>query len=119
LLGSNGVVVERVGTIEPGSDSKTGRSEWLRLIGTHPQLSQVPPRQGVNPFSRGGSLYEAAPDAARVIENADDVGLIHWGMDDSRCLVVWSSAGSEAAVKRIAEDIAAQLEWHFVAHAAA
>jgi hypothetical protein len=44
-----------------------------------------------------------------------EIGAIHWAMDDSRRLVVWSNVGEEIPVRAVAEDVASRLRWHFVA----
>ena len=111
--------MELVGTIERGSDVTMCQSEWIRLIGAHPELSPVPDREGINPFSKQPMLYKARPDTARVLVGAADVGLIHWADDGSSRLVVWSNAGSKDAVRRVARDVASRLGWQFVAHDAA
>ena len=107
--------MELLGTIEPGADLAVGKPEWIRLIGEHPQLSPVPDREGVNPFSREPHLYKANPDHARVLMQLEQVGSIHWAMDGSRRLVVWADTGSEESVRNIAVDVASRLGWRFVA----
>jgi hypothetical protein len=102
--------VEPLGTIEPGADLASGKPEWIRLSNAHPQLSPVPAREGVNPFSRDPHLYEARPDTARVLLELRQVGLIHWAMDDSRRLIVWADTGSEEKVGNVAQDVASRPE---------
>jgi hypothetical protein len=110
--------MELLGTIEPGADLAVGKPEWIRLIGEHPQLSTMPDREGVNPFTRKPYLYKANPDLARVCVQLEQVGSIHWAMDDSRRLVVWAEPGSEQSVRNIAQDVASRLGWRFVADSA-
>jgi hypothetical protein len=112
--------MEPLGTIEPSGDvAAGGRLEWIRLIEVYPQLSPVPPREGINPFTKGPHLYRARPDTARVLAEIGEIGLIHWAEDDSRRLAVWSNSGSESEVKRVAEAVASRLGWRFVADNAA
>jgi hypothetical protein len=111
--------MELVGTLEPPNDLASCREGWTRLIGAHPRLSPPPPRQGVNPFSRMPHTYTAAPDTARVLLGSQEIGLIHWAMDNSRHLVVQSHADSKAEVISVAQDVASRLGWRFVTHDAA
>jgi hypothetical protein len=105
-----------LGTIEPRADAVSGKSDWIRLIGTHPELSPMQAREGINPFSRRPMLFKASPDAARVLLEQDPIGSIYWAMDDSRRLVVSAEAGFEARVLKVAHDVASRLGWSFVAH---
>jgi hypothetical protein len=107
--------MELLGTIEPGADLATGRPEWIHLIDVHPQLSKVPPREGINPFTGDPHLYKARPDTARVLMELKQVGSIHWAMDESRRLVVWADTGFEEMVRNVAQDVASKLGWRFVA----
>lgn len=107
--------MEPIGTIEPGIDVAIGKPDWIRLIDTHPQLSSVPARQGVNPFTRTPLLFEAKPDTARVLLEQRHIGQIYWAMDDSRCLIVSADTGFEDTVATIARDVASRLGWRFVA----
>jgi len=111
--------VELLGTIEPGIDVATGKPDWIRLIDAHPQLSSVPARWGVNPFSRSPLLFKPKPDTARVLLEQRQIGQIHWAMDDSRHLIVWADTGFEEMVGNVAQDIASRLGWRFVPHDAA
>ena len=108
--------MELLGTIEPNTEVATGKPEWIRLIEAHPELSPVPPKEGINPFTRDPYLYRARPDTARVVAEVGQLGLIEWAQDESRRLVVWSNPGSEAKVRSIAEDVASTLGWRFVLH---
>jgi hypothetical protein len=104
-----------LGTIEPGADLATGKPEWIRLIDAHPQLSPVPAREGINPFTRKPLLFKARPDTARVLVETRQIGSIYWAMDDSRRLIVSADIGSEQQVRNVAEDVASRLGWRFVA----
>lgn len=111
--------MEPIGTIEPGIDVATGKPDWIRLIDTHPQLSSVPARSGVNPFTRAPMLFTARPDTARVLLEQRQIGQIYWAMDDSRRLIVSADTGFEDMVANIAQDVASRLGWRFVADDAA
>jgi hypothetical protein len=108
-----------VGTVEPGSETMGGRSDWIRLIEGHPLLSPVPAVAGINPFTRRPNVYTANPDTAQILKEAKQIGSIHWAMDGSCRLVVWSHPGCEEQVKEVAEDVAARLGWHLVIGGAA
>jgi len=106
--------VNSLGTIEPSIGSTAGRPEWIQVIGAHPHLSHVADKQGINPMTKGPMFYKAPPDCAHVLVDGVGVGMIHWAMDDSRRLVVWSDTGAEIQVALVAEHVAAQLGWHYV-----
>jgi hypothetical protein len=106
--------MDLLGTIEPTAGTSAGGSEWLTLIGVHPSLARIPPRQGVDPFTREPMQYRAAPDAAHVLVEGSKVGCIGWAEDDSQVLVAWSDVGAEAQVSAIVADVAARLGWQFV-----
>lgn len=105
-------IVKLIGTIESGLGLATAKAEWMRVIQVHPQLSPVPAKEGVSSFSRKPHLYRPDPTTAQVIIDGHQVGSIHWAMDDSRRLVVWSSAGAEEDVRSVATDVASRLSWH-------
>lgn len=84
------------------------------MIEAHPQLSPAPVKNGVNPFSRKPTLYQPNQTAAQVLIDGRHIGSIHWAMDDSRRLVVWSTTGAEEKVEGVATDVAARLGWRFV-----
>lgn len=110
--------MELLGTIEPGDDHVTGKPQWAELINAHPHLSLGPAKTGINPFTKRPMEFKPNPyDSAVQVEDRR-VGTIHWAMDDSRRLVVWSEVGSEISVRAVAEDVALRLGWHFVASGA-
>jgi hypothetical protein len=106
--------VNFIGTIEPDVGLANGKIEWIRVIEAHPQLSSVRAKEGINPFSKEPHLYRPDPTTAQVIIDGSEIGSIHWSMDDSHRLVVWSNAGAEEKVTSIATDVASRLGWHFV-----
>jgi hypothetical protein len=106
--------MELIGTVEPEAGVTNGKAAWIRVIEAHPQLSSVPPREGINPFSTAPHLYRADPTTARVMIEGTQIGSIHWAMDDSRRLVVWSIAGAEEKIRGVASDVAARLGWKLI-----
>ena len=106
--------MELLGTIEPGAEHTSGKAEWMGLIQAHPQLSSPPAKQGTNPFTRKPISFQPDPTAAQVMSEGHQIGSIHWAMDDSRRLVVWSNAGAEEKVESVAADVASRLGWQFV-----
>jgi hypothetical protein len=112
----NGVLVELLGTIEPGVDVATDKLDWIRLIDAHPELSSVPARSGINPFTRDPLLFKPKPDTARVLMEQRQIGTIYWALDDSRRLIVSADSGFEEMVTKVAQDVASRLGWRFVAH---
>lgn len=108
--------MEFLGTIEPGAGAASGKPDWIRLIDAHPQLSRIPSRWGVNPFTRDPLLFKSKPDTARVLMEQNPIGLIHWAPDDTCRLIVLADAGFEDSVRNLAQDVASRLGWSFVAH---
>ena len=106
--------MELLGTIEPTPGTSSGRNEWISLIGTHPALAPVPPRQGINPFTRGQVEFNPPPDSAQVMVKGSEVGRITWAEDESQLLVAWARAGSEPQVANVAADVAARLGWKYL-----
>jgi len=113
------VAADFVGTIEPAPGAVTGKGEWIALIGAHSALALREPTQGINPFTKAPMTFKPHPDHAGVFVENVQVGSIHWAMDDSTRLVVWSEAAAKSRVIEIATDVACRLGWRFVAHAEA
>jgi hypothetical protein len=109
--------MELLGTIEPNNGATVSKSEWIALIAVHPSLAQSAPRQGINPFTKEPVMYKPAPDSARVMADGAAVGAMHWAMDDSRRLVVWSLPTTREHVMGIARDVASDLGWRFLPNA--
>jgi len=109
------MTTELVGTIEPEPGSLAGNDEWIALISAHSALASVAPKQGTNPFSRKPMVYSPSPDAATVVVDGTTIGAIHWAMNDSRQLIVWSEPEAKNRLVVIASDVASRLGWRFVA----
>ena len=109
------MTAELVGTIEPESGSFAGKDEWIALIAAHSALASSAPKQGMNPFSGKPMVFSPSPDAASVVVDGTRIGAIHWAMNDSRQLIVWSEAEAKIRVVAIASDVASRLGWRFVA----
>jgi hypothetical protein len=60
-------------------------------------------------------VYSPSPDAAIVVVDGIEIGAIHWAMNDSRQLIVWSGPEAKNRVVVIASDVASRLGWLFVA----
>lgn len=108
-----------LGTIEPNHGAVAERPEWIRLIDSHPDLGRGSDVSGINPFTKRPMIFKPNPDGAQVRVKSSVVGSIHWAMDGSRQLIVWSKVGAEVEVQRIAIDIATRLGWNFVTSGAA
>lgn len=104
-----------LGTIEPDLGSIAGKDEWIALVKVHPLLALCEPKQGINPFTKAPMIFQPHPDHARVIVDDTQVGSIHWAMDDSRRLIVWSEPAAKSSVLDVANDVASRLGWRFVA----
>ena len=109
------MTTELVGTIEPEPGSLAGKDEWIALNSAHSALASVAPKQGTNPFSRKPMVYSPSPDAATVVVDGTTIGAIHWAMNDSRQLIVWSEPEAKNRLVVIASDVASRLGWRFVA----
>lgn len=105
---------ELLGTIRPTADSLKGKEEWMSLIGTHSSLEPVEPKPGINPFTKNSMVFKPSPDVADVLVDAVKAGVIHWALDGSRQLVVWSEPEVGAQVTAVANDVAVKLGWQFV-----
>jgi hypothetical protein len=110
------MTTELVGTIDPDPGALTGKDEWIALIAMHPALASVAPKQGTNPFRRTPMVFNPSPDAATVLADGVKIGAIHWAMNESRQLVVWSEGEVKTAVIAIATDVASRLGCRFVAY---
>ena len=105
--------MELLGTIEPGHGASADQHEWIVLIGAHALLAPAAPKQGVNPFTKQPLLFKSGPDYASVLLDGSKVGAIHWAMDGSHRLVVWSLAAARTPVADVARDVASRLRWCF------
>jgi hypothetical protein len=106
--------MDLLGTIEAADGATAGRNEWIALIGAHSSLAPVPPRRGINPFTKEPHNYAAAPDSARILLDGVEVGAIHWAQDQSNRLLVRSVAAVVTHVNLIAQEAASRLGWRFV-----
>ena len=79
---------------------------WIELIREHPNLEPVPPRQGINPFTKKPFVYRPRPDVARVVLGGKYVGLMSWAEDGSNRVVV---VGEPPVVAPLARGIAKTL----------
>ena len=85
------------------------QARWIDLIGEHPNLSVLPPRQGVNPFTREPMVFQAK-DVALVNQYGKPLGAMDWAPDDSLQVSVWIDEGAAAAaLDAIASDVAERL----------
>ena len=107
--------MQLLGTIEPDDAPLADPGEWIALIGKHTSLAAALPKQGINPFSKQPYLFKPTQDYAGVLFDGDKVGAIHWAMDGSHRLIVWSEPAARVHVTEIAQDVASQLGWRFVA----
>ena len=93
----------------PGVDLE----RWKQVIAEHPNLAAVPPRIGINPFTRGPHTYYPHPGTAWVRVEGEDVGMMGWAEDGTNQITVWGRAG---AVDGIAAGVAAQLGGEYRRH---
>ncbi len=86
------------------------KQRWVDLIREHPNLENVPPRQGINPFTREPMLYHARTDTARVVIGEREVGSMSWSQGESNSIDV---SGERHVVVPLAHDIAGLLDARF------
>jgi hypothetical protein len=86
-------------------------AQWIEMIHEHPSLEPVPPREGINPFTRKPTVYPAPADSARVVVGGKEVGSMEWAMDDSNMINVY---GDPEVVIPLAREIAEALGGRFV-----
>ena len=90
------------------------QTTWVAMIASHECLSPVPPRRGINPFTRQPTEFSAPPTSAIISIDRVEVGLIYWAQDGSSMLIVDAEDGCEDSVAGIAEEVAAALGARFV-----
>jgi hypothetical protein len=90
------------------------QGRWIALIGSHRSLAPVPPRQGINPFTREQTEFRAPATSAIVSIEGTVVGSICWAMDGSPMLVVDARDESAEAVTSVADEVAIALGARFV-----
>jgi hypothetical protein len=100
----HGSIVAKAG--QPGIDL----ARWIGLIGQHSNLSVMPPRQGLNPFTREPMLFQAK-DIALVTASGRQLGAMDWAPDDSQQVCVWIDDGAAAdMLDAVAVDVAKRLD---------
>ena len=86
------------------------KQRWVDLIREHPSLENVPPHQGINPFTRKPMLYHARTDTALIVIGEREVGSMSWAQDESNSIDV---SGERHVVVPLAHDIAGLLGGRF------
>jgi hypothetical protein len=89
-------------------------SKWLALIKSHGALAHVPPRIGINPFTRQPIEFNAPASTAIIWKDGADIGSISWAMDGAPIHIVEAQEQSTDSVASVAEDIAGSLGGQFV-----
>jgi hypothetical protein len=104
-----------IGRIESGSGTnEINESQWIALIKTEASLAPIPPRKGINPFTRKATEFRAPATSATILKDRVDIGTIYWAMDGSSMLMVDAREGSEQSVISVAEEVATKLGARFV-----
>jgi hypothetical protein len=93
----------------PGID----RDRWLALIALDSRLSPVPPREGINPFTRKPTIFRAPPETARVHLDGEEAGGIEWSQSETHELLVFSTSSAAQAVAAVAGELAVKLDGEF------
>ena len=107
---------EFFGIITPRGGNDIGAEAWLSLIQSHPSLSNVPPREAINPFSGKPMLVHAPDSTANVTVGDSVVGSIAWAVNGANELVVNSETddlGHLDGLKRIALEVTESLQADF------
>jgi hypothetical protein len=103
-----------LGSIETTDSDTAFREAWIALIGAHSSLTPIPPREGINPFTRKPLRFVPHRETARVVEGETPIGHIHWAEDGTNRLVVWSETSAATRVTAVANEIAARLGIRFI-----
>ena len=99
--------MEFIGRILSESDPPgISRQRWIDLIHEHPNLAPVPPREGINPFTKEPMTFRPPRDFARVVVDGTDVGTMSWAANEENLIVV---IGERQVVGPLAHNIAKRL----------
>jgi hypothetical protein len=79
------------------------KQRWLEIIREHPNLAPIPPKKGINPFTRESMLIHAATGSVLVVVDGSEVGSMGWALDGSNKITV---SGESDTVLQLARDIA-------------
>jgi len=96
-------------SVEPRSTSFT-KNQWIDVIRVHPNLVSIPPREGINPFTKERVTFPARLNAAHVVVDGKNVGSMSWAEDDSARIIVF---GEPQSVLLMAHDVARSLGGRF------
>jgi hypothetical protein len=89
-----------------GSITVADPDRWTQLLATHPQLTPVPAREGVNPFTEAPFVYRAHPGDANVVVAGTHVGTMTWAQDGTHRIAV---DGDASLVEPVAVAVASEL----------
>jgi hypothetical protein len=93
-------------------------AEWLECVERHSELVKPPPRNGVNPFTKGPWVFLPAPGEVHVLLDGARVGTFlpstEFDEDGEIELFIWKPPPSDrvggfAAI--LAKELGATLEW--------
>lgn len=108
--------MELIGHIEVGDGLvEIDEGRWVALIREHPALAPIPPRQGINPFTKEPCEFKAPASTASVMVDGSRRGSICRAEDGSPVLLVDADESDLDAVAEIAREIAQDLGGHFLA----
>ena len=86
--------MEHIGHIESADDTQPlSYDAWLAVIAESDDLHAIPPREGINPFTRKPTLFYAAEDSVRLIRDDTHIGSFAWAQDKSAAVNVACSDG--------------------------
>jgi hypothetical protein len=86
---------------------------WIDLIGKHPALSAVPPRNATNPFTGKPMPVSAKSSTARVTVDGAEVGMMSWSLVGTNEIDVH---GDPRLVEPVAAKIAKALGGQYARH---
>ncbi len=98
----------KYGTIKLGNDK--GPDDWLAVIAENNALVGIPPREGINPFSKEKVMIHAPKTTAHIMVDNQVEGTVSWAEDGSSLLNIEVSDTG----KSVAKDIASRLKGHLV-----
>lgn len=81
--------MEHVGHIESSDDAQPLTYDaWLAFIAATDDLHGIPPREGINPFTREPTLFRSPEDSVRLVRDDAEIGFFAWAQDDSAAVNV-------------------------------
>jgi hypothetical protein len=92
--------------------SAFNRQAWCQFIASRPEFRLPAPRPFINPFTREKEKLQARDDVAHVIQDARDVGMVHWSESEEALVNV----SVESSAMDLVSECAAAMHGEFRAY---